>query len=222
MKQAPSLISISRQIKQKKDIGKIAEQVIQNPGLIEEIINALKTERSALKFGFEKTLRLISEKAPELIYPHFEDYVNLLDSENNFLKWGAILTIANLASVDSENKFEKIFGKYYSPVNGPAMISAANVVGNSWKIVNAKPELAGKIVHEMLKVQNAEYINRGEVSPECKNVVCGHAVDSFAKFFDKIMNKIPVLEFVNAQLNSPRAPVRKKAEKFLNKFSLEV
>jgi hypothetical protein len=222
MKQVPSLNSISRQIKQKKDIDKISEQLIQNPEFIEEIIDAVKTEKSTLKFGYEKILRLISEKFPELIYPYFNDFVKLLDSENNFLKWGAMLTIANLTSVDSENRFEKIFRKYYSPVNGPVMISAANVVGSSWKIADAKPELADKIAGELLKVQNAEYINRGEVSDECKNVVCGHAVDSFARFYDKIINKKPVLDFVNAQLSNTRAPVRKKAEKFLRKFSVEV
>ena len=37
---------------------------------------------------------LISEKQPELIYPHFGTFAKLLDSENNILKWGAIITIS--------------------------------------------------------------------------------------------------------------------------------
>jgi len=46
-----------------------------------------------------------------LVYPYFDFLVKLLDSENNFLKWSAIITISNLSSVDSKNQFEKFFEK---------------------------------------------------------------------------------------------------------------
>jgi hypothetical protein len=218
MKQKISFDTIKRQIKQKEDIEKIAGLASQNPAIIKEIVEHLKIEKTALKFSYEKILRLISEESPALIYPYFDDFAGLLDSENNFIKWGAILTVANLTAVDSENKFDKIFKKYYLPVIGPAMISAANVIGSSGKIVLAKPYLTEKIVKEILKVQKAKYIHQGKLSSECKNIVCGQAVDSFAMFFDKIENKKPVIEFIKAQLNNSRHAVAKKAEKFLKKF----
>ena len=213
-----SLKTIIRQINQKEDINKISAQVIKNPVIIKELVEQLKIEKSSLKFSYEKILRLISEKTPELVYPYFDDFVKLLDSENNFLKWGAILTIANLTSVDSENKFDKIFRKYYLPIEGPAMITAANIIGSSRKIVSAKPYLADKITKEILKVQKAEYIHKGKLSSECKNVVCGHAIDSFAMFYNKIENKKPVRDFTKQQLNNSREAVKKKAEKFFKKF----
>jgi len=213
-----SLKTIIRQINQKEDINKISAQVIKNPVIIKELVEQLKIEKSSLKFSYEKILRLISEKTPELVYPYFDDFVKLLDSENNFLKWGAILTIANLTSVDSENKFDKIFRKYYLPIEGPAMITAANIIGSSRKIVSAKPYLANKITKEILKVQKAEYIHKGKLSSECKNVVCGHAIDSFAMFYNKIENKKPVRDFTKQQLNNSREAVKKKAEKFFKKF----
>ncbi len=216
-----SVESITRQIKDKKDIDKIAGQVIKNPVLIKELVEQLTTEKSSLKFGYEKILRLISEKSPELIYPYFDDFVKLLDSENNFLKWGTIITIANLTAVDSKNKFDKIFKRYYSPVSGPDLIPAGNTIGNSWKIALAKPHLTEKIAKEILKVQNAKFIHHGKFSPECKNVASGHAIDSICMFFDKIKNKKPVIEFVKNQLNNGRMAVRKKAEKFLKKFIVE-
>ena len=83
-------------------------QVIKNPKLIEVLIYAIDSEKGSIKFGCEKIVRLVSEKKPGLVYSYFDFLVQLLDSENNFLKWGAIITISNLASVDSKNQFEKI------------------------------------------------------------------------------------------------------------------
>jgi len=217
-----SLESIVRQIKEKKYIDKITGQVIKNPSIIKELVRQLKTEKSSLKFGYEKILRFVSEKSPELIYPSFDDFVKLLDSENNFLKWGAIITIANLTSADSENKFDKIFRKYYLSVSGPDLIPAGNTISSSWKIASAKPYLIEKITKEILKVQNAKYVHHGKLSPECKNVACGQAIVSFAMYFGKIKNKKPVIEFVIEQLNSSRTAVKKKAEKFLRKYKLSV
>ncbi|MBA7527022.1 hypothetical protein ES705_19195 [subsurface metagenome] len=34
----------------------------------------------------EKILRLVSEQQLELIYPHFDTFVKMLDSDNNILK----------------------------------------------------------------------------------------------------------------------------------------
>ena len=63
--------------------------------------------------------------------------VELLDNKNSFLKWGSILIIANLTPVDSEKRFDRIFKKYYAPIIGPAMVTAANIIGGSVKIVSA-------------------------------------------------------------------------------------
>ena len=213
-----TLDSVAQLIKREESINKLVDLVIKNPSAINELISALETEKSNIKFSYEKILRLISEKKPELIYPYFDFFVKLLDSENNFLKWGAIITIANLTAVDEGNKFDRVFKKYYQPIAGPVMVTAANIVRNSWKIALAKPYLAVKITGEILKVPKGEYINRGKISAECKNVVCGKAIDSLSLFYERIENKKPVLDFVKKQLNNRRIPVRRKAEKFLKKF----
>ena len=184
------------------------------------IFEGLSHDKGSIKFGCEKILRLISEQNPRLIYPYFDTFVELLDSENNFIKWGAIITISNLASVDDQNKFERIFNKYYLPITEEIMITAANIISNSWKIALAKPELIDKITTEILKVEKAKYKNKGDLSPECTNVVCGHAIDSFGQFFYKIKDKKLVVDFVKKQLKNTRKPVVKKAEKFLKKHKI--
>jgi hypothetical protein len=162
-------------------------------------------------------LRLVSERRPELIYPYFDIFVGLLDCDNNFLKWGAIMTVANLTAVDTENKFETVFRKYYAPIKGPAMVTAANIIGSSARIAPAKPELTQRITREILKVEKANYVNKGAPSPECRNVAIGQAIDSFDQFFDQIDDKTKVIAFVKRQSKNTRKPVVKKAERFLRK-----
>ena len=116
--------------------------------------------------------------------------------------------------------FEKIFKDYFAPVTAKQMITASNIVKNAWKIALAKPSLIEKITKEILKAEKAKYENKGESSPECNNIVCGHAIDSFTKFYDKIKSKKPVKDFIKRQLENPRSAVAKKAEKFIKKFKI--
>ncbi len=211
-------MDLAEQVGQKgADIDAIAAKVMARPEHIAQLIEGIQAPRGTARFNHEKVLRRLSEDKPELIYPHFDLFVGLLDCDNSFLKWGAILTIAQLTAVDSPQKFEAIFDKYYAPIPGPVMITAANIIGGSARIVPAKPHLVGRITAEILKVEKAKYELHGRPSPECRNVAIGHALESFAQFFDRIEDKPSVLRFVEKQLQNPRPAVAKKAAQFLRK-----
>lgn len=214
-------MDISKELGKKgADAAKIAGYVIKQPECIGELVEGLKAPKGTLRYGYEKVLRLVSEKRPELVYPYFNVYAEMLNNANSFLKWGAILTIANLACVDSQKKFDRIFRKYYSPVIGPVMVTAANIIGGSAKIALARPELTGRITNEILKVEKAKFEIHGSPSPECRNVVLGHAIDVFDQFFEQINDKAAVAKFVKRQLKNTRKSVAKKAEKFLKKHAV--
>jgi hypothetical protein len=191
----------------------ISDKILQHPNLLPEIFQGLKAEKANVKYGCLKVLRLISEREPAMLCPHFDFFVELLDSEVTFFKWAAILIIANLAAVDSNHKFEKIFDKYFSPITDHVMITAANIIGSSAKIALAKPELTERIVREILKVEQAAY-----QTDECRNVAIGHAIKSFHQFFHRVKAKQPVIELVKRQLTNSRAGTKKAAEKFVMRY----
>jgi hypothetical protein len=93
-------------IEQKRDFDQLVTYVLNHQKEIDVLINEIQTNPKAIKFKCEKILRFISEKSPHLIYPFLNFYSELMHSENSFLKWGAIITIANLAKVDNHNKIE--------------------------------------------------------------------------------------------------------------------
>lgn len=199
------------------DIAEIVGQVITDPKHIPELIEALQIEKGSARYAYEKVLRRVSERQPELIYPYFDVFAAMLDSDNTFLKWGAIMTVAHLTAVDTEDRFEDIFEKYYAPITGPVMVTAANIIGSSGRIALAKPELTERIAREILKVEKAKYERHGCPSPECRNVAIGQAIDAFDQFFGQLEDKAAVIRFVKRQLANPRKPVVKKAERFLRR-----
>ena len=201
------------------NLERLARQVIRNPELIAELLDGLQARQASIKYGCEKLLRQVSERKPELVYPHYDIFVKLLDSDNSFLKWGAILTLANLAAADTEGRIEKLFTKYFAPVTGPVMVTAGNIVGAAAKIAYAKPALTARIVRQLLKVESATYEHKGAVSPECRRIVCGQAITTFDAIFDQIRNKKPVLQFAERQLESTRPSVRKIAARFMKQHS---
>jgi len=203
-----------QEISQKEtDKDEIADRVISNPELIPEIIEGLSDKKARTKYGCAKVLRLLSEKKPEVLYPRFDFFVGLLDSDNTFLKWDAIHVLGNLAAADSEGKFEKILDRYLAPIPGPVLITAANVIGGAAKIALAKPALTEKITGELLKVEKARY-----QTDECRNVALGQTIDSFDRFFAQIEDREPVIALAQRQLKNTRNSTRKRAEKFLKKW----
>jgi len=194
----------------------IADRIARKPVLLPEIVNGLGADQAPIKYGCLKVLRLLSEKKPAILYPKIGHFFSLLDSDNTFLKWGAIIVVGNLAAVDSKRKIDAILGRYLQPIGGPVMITAANVIGSAAKIAAAKPELADKIARALLKVERAEY-----QTAECRNVALGHAIEAFDQFFDQLKAKQAVLAFVRRQRSNHRSAVRKKAAAFLKRREQE-
>lgn len=204
-------------LKIKPDIFELADQCINNPEQITTLFDIINTEKSSIKFTCEKTIRIISDIEPLVLYPFFDRLAALLDSNNNFILWGAIISISDIICVDDENKFEKIYEKYFSYLFSPTMITAANVVQNAYKIILSRQQLEKDITKKILDIKNYTYYIKDEPSDECKNVLYGHMLDCFDKYFESSSMREEIIEFAKEQLNNSRVIVAKKAEKFLKK-----
>jgi hypothetical protein len=205
--------TLLQQIGQKgSDKEKIAQRVIGEPGLLADVFEGLGARPASVKFGSSKVLRIISQKKPSVLYPSFDFFVRLLDSDNTFLKCDAIFILANLAAVDSAYRFEAIFDRYFAPIKGPTLIVAANIIGGAARIALAKPELSDRIAQELLKVESAQY-----QTDECRNIALGQAITSFDEFYGQIGDKERVIKLVKKQLGNTRKSTAQKAAQFLKK-----
>lgn len=188
----------------------IADNVARQPELLPELFDGLRADQARVKFGCLKVLRLVSEKNPAALYPEIDRLFDLLDSENNILKWGAIICIGNLAAVDSQGKIDRRLDKFLQPISGHVMITASNVIGAAGRIARAKPHLADRIARALLRVERAKY-----QTAECRNVAIGHAIEAFGQFSERVKRPAPIVNFTRRQLRNRRAAVQRKAAKFL-------
>jgi hypothetical protein len=188
----------------------LARDVAQNPRLLEEVMRGLDAKTARVKHGCAKALRALSETRPGLLYPKFDFFVRLLDHPNKIYQWEAARVLAQLARVDEEDKFAAIFDKYFAPIRGPVMITAATLIQGGARIAAAKPQLADRIAAEVIKVERARY-----QTPACRNVAIGHAIAALDDLFARLRNPAPALRFVRKQARNSRPATRKKAEKFL-------
>ena len=190
-----------------------ASAVIENPGMLPVIFNGLSSKKPGIRYGCSRILNRVSETRPEMVYPRFDLFANLLAGENNIFKWDTIFTIANLAARDPENKFEAVFDLYFSPIPGPVLITAVNTIKTAAGIALARPDLTQRIVQELLKVEKATY-----QTEECRNVALGEAIETFSRLFEQLEDKQPVLAFVTKQVSNTRVSTGKKAGEFLAKW----
>jgi hypothetical protein len=194
------------------EIESMARKIAKDGRLLSGVIEGITSDKPQIKYKSGKILMLLSEEHPEILYPKWDHFVDLLSSENTFMKSIGIKILSNLARVDSRNKFDEIFDKFYGLLNDESMITAASVVGHSGTIAKAKPKLQNRITNRLLGIDKTHH------SSECRNIIKGKAILSFDEFFEEAKNKKKIIEFVRRELKNTRPATRMKAEKFLKKW----
>jgi hypothetical protein len=189
---------------------RLSRNAIKDPCLIPAIAEGLEADKPRIKYGCAKALRLIAELRPDLLYPQFDFFVRLLDHENKIMQWEGVIVLSHVVRADVDDKFPAIFAKYFSPITGPVMITAANVIQGGARIAQARPAMADRIAGEILKVGAARY-----QTLECRNVAIGHAIIALGAMLPLLRQPAAAVRFVRRQLRNSRPATRKKAEQFL-------
>jgi hypothetical protein len=191
----------------------LAEEALRHRELLRDLLNGISSQNPRTKFRSAKILRIISKRNPEVLYSNMEFFADLLDNENNILKWNAIDIIANLTTVDSHDKFDGLFERFYSNLHKGSLITAGHIVDNSGTIALAKPELQDMITKELLKVEEIPL-----PTEECRNILIGKAIKAFEVYYEKIKDKDELVSFVERQLDNSRKATKAKAESLLRKL----
>jgi hypothetical protein len=193
------------------NIESMAKKALKEERILSGLIENLTTKNETVRYNCSKTLNLLSEEHPEVLYPKWDFFVELLNSDHTYWKLSVIPLIANLTRIDTENKFERIFDDYYRLLNDKSMIPAAWVADYSGKIARAKPELQTRITDKLLSIDETHH------HPERRDLIKAGAIESFDEYFEEAEDQKRILEFVKKQLSSKSPKTVKKATDFLKK-----
>jgi hypothetical protein len=200
----------------KKDINieSVAEKALASEKLLSELLDGLMSKDETLRYNCSKVILFISEEHGGVLYPKWDFFVRLLDSDNTYWKMSGLQIIANLARVDADKKFDDIFEKYYRLLGYRGTVVAAHAALNSGKIARARPDLQARITDRLLSIDTTYTGSQIEL-------IKGYIIEALNEYFEEAENKGKIIEFVRSQLNSGSPRTSKKAEQFLITWNKE-
>lgn len=196
------------------NIKSIAEKALADDKLLSELLDGLMLKNETLRYNCFKVILFISEEHGETLYPKWDFFASLLDSDNAYRRLSGLQIIASLIKVDKDKRFDGIFDKYYSLLADKGTVVAAHAAVNSGKIASARPDLQARITDKLLSIDS---IYAGKQI----DLVKGYVIDAFSEYFEEAENKGKMIEFARNQLDSGSPRTRKKAEQFLSKRDKE-
>ena len=193
------------------DVKSLAKNAIKDEKLLSELLEGILSKKDETRFNSHQILMYISEEYPKVLYPKWDYLAELLDSDNHYHRHISINLLANLVMADTENKFEEIFDKYFSNIDGDRTMVAGQAALNSGKIAKAKPNLQTKITDKLL---NIDKTHRGKQTDLMK----AYAIEAFNEYFEEASDREKILDFVKAQLEGKSPKTRKVAKEFLKRW----
>jgi hypothetical protein len=190
----------------------IIKKVLEENKYFSEILKGVKAKEDSIRYPNAIALEILSENNPEIVYPEWGFFVELLGSNNAYHKSIAISTISNLTVIDKEKKFGAIFDLFFKLIDDKSVIVARKLCIYSGKIAKAKPEFKTEITNVLLSINETQH------NPSRKDLIKGDIIESFSEYFEDIKDKKKILEFVMNQLSSSSPSTVKKAREFLSKW----
>jgi len=194
----------------------ILADVLADNKPLELVFQGLSSGVSRVKFGCSKALLLLSQKRPDLLYGRIERIVELLDSENQILKWNAIAILGNLAAVDTKHQIKSHLKKLFGFLACGELITANNAIAALGKIAYAFPDERRRITAQLLGIEHNKFD-----TDECRNIAIGKAILAIEVFLDPGKPAKSVFDFVRRQMENPRMATAKKAKAFSGKCGLQ-
>jgi len=182
---------------------------------IEINIKGLQSNNDKIRETHFKILHPLSDSNPELLYPYWDIFIEMLYKPEVSNKYYAIHLIAKLIKVDFDNRFSEIFNYWFNELlNSESPVVSPHVAEKSGMIVKAKPDLEQKIT--------ALLLNIGETS-KCRHIDLqkAYVLSAFDGYFDSIFDKRKVIGFIIAQQKNPSLKTKKKARELIEKYKLK-
>lgn len=211
-RQHPELIEW---LNQKNDLNAILAKADAQPELVPDLLDVIESDSGILRYPAEKVIRRLSEVAPERLIPYLPRMAALIRHPNHFIQWGFLLTLANLAIVDDQDFLKTLIPDYLELIHDPTMITAANAAKASVVLMLTYPEMTRDLLDRLIGVEQSVYLDKGEVSPECKNIMIGHVLDIFEIYGTRFGDPEALKAFALRHRHNPRLSVAKRAERYL-------
>ncbi|MDH3243620.1 MAG: hypothetical protein OEM26_03300 [Saprospiraceae bacterium] len=140
-------------------------------------LKKLHSDDPKVKYGFSKELLQIVSEAPKVLYPHVQEWTDLLQQDNQILKWTAIDIIGHLSSIDTENKIDPVISQLIEMLHGGHLITISHAISSLAIIAGNKPRYGNKIWSELFDIRSNQF-----KSDTCRDIATGKVLDALKVF----------------------------------------
>jgi hypothetical protein len=195
------------------NIKAVAKKAVKNDELMATLLDSLWSKNETIRYNCHKVLFLLTQEQPQTLYSKWDYFEEFLESDNTYHKLSAVLLLANLTQIDKDNKFDRLFDRYYDLLDDKSFITAAYVAGASGKIARAKPRLRTRITNRLLNIDKTHH------NPERKDLVKASIIEAFEEYIGQTRDKKRIVDFVQQQLSCRSPKTKKAAKEFLARFN---
>jgi hypothetical protein len=189
------------------NLGPLIEAVLQVGQLPVELIEGVTSKDEDLRYNCYQVLVAVCQDRPEVVYPYWDSFVELLDSSNAYHRSVAVRLIAYTTPADDGGRFEALFDRYFEFLDDDKVLVTRYLVQDAGVIAKAKPDLQERIVAKLLTIDDTHHKH--------KDLIKGDVIQAFEAFYDGYPDQEQLLAFVRDQLSSGSPKTRKAAKAFL-------
>jgi hypothetical protein len=194
------------------DLGPLIEAVLKIGQLPVELVDGVVSKDEDLRYNCYKVLVAIGRDRPELLYPYWDSFVDLLGSPNAYHRSAAVRLIAYMTPADDGSRFEALFDRYFELLDDAKILVTRYLVQDAGLIARAKPALQERVVAKLLSIDDTHHKH--------KDLIKGDVIQAFEAFFDEYSDQEQLLSFVTDQLSSGSPKTREAAKAFLETHQL--
>ena len=176
---------------------------------IKAIVEGLNSEKRKVQSGCAELASLLSEDNPKIVYPHVDLFIKNIKAKNPILRWEAVCTLGNLASVDTTIKIPQYVDQIAPFLEDKSIVLQGHTVRALTKIAKSFPEEAPKIFG---LIQNSK-----QNFPDNR---IGFVIEALELLIPNAKMRPKIVEFVEPYAKSSINVVARKATKTLKKIEL--
>jgi hypothetical protein len=184
------------------------QRVARRPGpYVDVLLEGLASKNKRVQAGCAELASRLSADHPELLYPHLEVFVRNLHAKAPILRWEAVCTIGNLATVDDRKLIPEQVDAMVALLSNKSIVLQGHAVRALAKVAARHTRLAPSILSALLG--SARHFPGSRV---------GYIVEATETF---VANGalVPVIrKFLAPLADSEHAPVARKAKKVLKRI----
>ncbi|HLO28903.1 MAG TPA: hypothetical protein VK249_07210 [Anaerolineales bacterium] len=199
--------------KEPANLYEVVQPSLETVGIRDLLVEGSFAKEETYRYNSVRVLYRALERRPELFYHYWPRFEPMLDSPNGFHRSIAAQAIALLSPVDKDCRLDAIFDHYLGLLDDPKVMVTHYFISTLGRIYRARPDFRKKVLNSLLGIDETSH------RPGQRDLLKADIMAVFQEVSEMLpaQDKLRVLKFVEAQLESSSPKTRKAAKEFLKK-----